>query len=256
MAIMQTGITADTFERLLYDQGIVYVDYGLGGERLIGATRGGNKLEIIPEIRKMPFDGAPGDVKGDKRKTGVSVKLIVNVAEWATNNILMALAGSESSADATHDIITCDRNIQAGDYFSNVTIILDKSATTQPFKVEISNALALTGLTVDGKEKDEAVNTVEFTGHYATTDLDTEPWEVSNPLEVGTGFYTLTYLAGANGEILGNSTQIVASGSDGSPVYAAADGGYSFSQWSDTSTDNPRTDTSVSADITVTASFV
>jgi hypothetical protein len=255
MSIMQTGLTPDTFERLLYDQGLVYVDYGLGGERLIGATRGGNKLEIIPEIRKMPFDGAPGDVKGDKRKTGVSVKLTVNVSEWATNNILMALAGSESTADSTHDIITCDRNIQAGDYFSNVTMLLDKSATTTPFLVQVSNALALTGLTIDGKEKDEAINTIEFTGHYATTDLDTEPWQIKNPLEVGTGFYTLTYLAGANGQILGNSTQIIASGGDGSPVYAAAASGYSFTSWSDASTDNPRTDTSVSADVTVTASF-
>lgn len=255
MAIMQTGITCDTFERLLYDQGIVYVDYGLGGERLIGATRGGNKLEIMPEIRKMPFDGAPGDVKGDKRKTGVSVKLTVNIAEWSTSNILMSLAGSEYTTDATHDIITCDSQIAAGDYFTNVTLLLDKSATTTPFLVQISNALALTGLTIDGKEKDEAVNTIEFTGHYVCTDLDTEPWQVSNPLEAGTGFWTLTYIAGANGEILGQATQIVADGTDGSAVYANAASGYSFVDWSDTSTDNPRTDTSVSADVTVTANF-
>lgn len=67
--------------------------------------------------------------------------------------------------------------------------------------------------------------------------------------------FTLTYIAGANGSIIGDPEQEVASGADGEAVYAAADSGYQFSQWSDASTDNPRTDTGVTADLTVTAEF-
>ena len=70
-----------------------------------------------------------------------------------------------------------------------------------------------------------------------------------------TTYYTLTYVAGTNGSITGSSTQIIASGSDGSSVTAVADSGYHFVDWDDASTANPRTDTSVSADHTFTANF-
>ncbi|MFC1857034.1 DUF1566 domain-containing protein [Thermodesulfobacteriota bacterium] len=67
--------------------------------------------------------------------------------------------------------------------------------------------------------------------------------------------YNLTYMAGANGSISGETSLTVAHGADGSPVEAVADIGYHFTQWSDGSTANPRTDSNVSADISVTAEF-
>jgi len=67
--------------------------------------------------------------------------------------------------------------------------------------------------------------------------------------------YTLTYTAGPNGSITGSSIQTINSGSNGSAVTAVANSGYHFVNWSDGSTANPRTDTNVSGDVTVTAQF-
>lgn len=67
--------------------------------------------------------------------------------------------------------------------------------------------------------------------------------------------YTLTYVAGAHGSITGSTTQVVTSGANGSAVTAVADSGYHFVNWSDASTSNPRTDTGVTSNITVTANF-
>lgn len=67
--------------------------------------------------------------------------------------------------------------------------------------------------------------------------------------------YTVTYLAGTNGSIIGTSTQSVLSGGSTEEVYAAADATYVFVQWDDASTDNPRKDTNVTASATYTASF-
>src|SRR5690606_4421252 len=67
--------------------------------------------------------------------------------------------------------------------------------------------------------------------------------------------YTLTYAAGANGSILGASPQVVNEGSNGSAVTAVPDFGYHFVEWSDGSTQNPRTDLNVAADVSVTATF-
>jgi len=68
--------------------------------------------------------------------------------------------------------------------------------------------------------------------------------------------HVLTYTAGVNGSISGITPQIVADGADGTSVLAVPNANYAFDQWSDGVTDNPRTDTNVTGDITVTAIFV
>lgn len=67
---------------------------------------------------------------------------------------------------------------------------------------------------------------------------------------------TLTYTAGTNGTISGNSPQTVNYGGSGTAVTAIADSGYAFSGWSDGITANPRTDFNVTSNLTVTANFV
>ncbi len=67
--------------------------------------------------------------------------------------------------------------------------------------------------------------------------------------------YVLTYTAGPNGSIGGSGAQTVVHGSDAAAVTAVPDPGYHFVQWSDLSTANPRADTNVTANISVTASF-
>ena len=69
------------------------------------------------------------------------------------------------------------------------------------------------------------------------------------------GIYTFTYLAGPNGSISGATPQTVPQGADGTGVVAVANTGYHFVNWSDGSTQNPRTDKNAAADITVTANF-
>lgn len=97
---------------------------------------------------------------------------------------------------------------------------------------------------------DGNVNTMR--GGNITIEID-----AGTKVEVAGGtYYTLSYIAGANGSIIGSDTQTVISGGNGVAVYAAPAVGYVFSQWSDTSTDNPRQDTSVSGSLTVTATFV
>ena len=67
--------------------------------------------------------------------------------------------------------------------------------------------------------------------------------------------HTLTYAAGAHGTITGTLSQVVINGSTGTAVTAVPASGYQFSQWSDGSTVNPRTDTNVISNISVTAQF-
>ena len=67
--------------------------------------------------------------------------------------------------------------------------------------------------------------------------------------------YTLTYNAGVNGSITGTTPQTVNYGTDGAQVTAVPDAGYHFVKWNDDVMTASRTDTNITSDKTVTASF-
>ncbi|MDD5190039.1 MAG: hypothetical protein PHE50_03230 [Dehalococcoidales bacterium] len=67
--------------------------------------------------------------------------------------------------------------------------------------------------------------------------------------------YTLTYTSGAGGYISGATPQTVEYGGSGTPVTAVPNTGYHFLQWSDGVMTTTRTDTNVTANLSVTAYF-
>lgn len=105
---------------------------------------------------------------------------------------------------------------------------------------------------------DTVVTTSPATFHvtYDATDAaGNDATQVVRTVVVGPMTHTLTYTAGANGTITGTSPQTVNDGADGTAVTAVANSGFHFVDWSDESTQNPRTDINVTADVTVTANF-
>ena len=72
---------------------------------------------------------------------------------------------------------------------------------------------------------------------------------------VGISPYTLSYTAGGNGTLTGQTSQIVNYGGSGTPVTAVPNTGYHLVNWSDSSTANPRTDINVTGNVSVSASF-
>ncbi len=74
-------------------------------------------------------------------------------------------------------------------------------------------------------------------------------------LTVGVRTSSLNYLAGPNGTLSGVVRQTVNYAGSGSTVTAVPDTGYRFTRWSDGLIANPRTDTHVTNDLTVTANF-
>ncbi len=66
---------------------------------------------------------------------------------------------------------------------------------------------------------------------------------------------TYEYKASTGGALFGKTTQVLAKGDTGLPVFAQADAGYHFAKWDDGSTENPRTDIFGEANKTITATF-
>ena len=119
--------------------------------------------------------------------------------------------------------------------------------------------------TVDYNTSGSAVTATPATGYHfvswsdASTANPRTDSSVAANVSVSATFaintYTLTYTAGANGSISGTTPQTVDYNTSGSAVTAMPATGYHFVDWSDASTANPRTDSSVVADVTVSAAF-
>lgn len=183
----QNGITAETYKRLATDAGVVFANYGEVDEMVLGATRGGNTFTIEDDNREMTVDGAPGAVKGSFRRVRTTATLSVNLLEITTSSLKMQLPGAESvdgvQGTDTHDTITRSTQISAGDYYKNITLLVAKNGTSEPFMFKLKNAIALDGLEFGASDDDETVTSVEFTATFDPADLATEPWEISNPVE-------------------------------------------------------------------------
>ena len=84
---------------------------------------------------------------------------------------------------------------------------------------------------------------------------NTNALSVNGTISVSNQTYQLTYTPGTNGTLTGMTNQVVSYGGNGSAVTAVPNSGYVFNGWSDGMTNNPRTDTNVTANLAVTANF-
>lgn len=94
---VRSGITAKTPERIFIDAGAVYLNYGVSGQRLLGATRGGNEFNPNRVIKNIEADGIKGSVKGMKRVTEVNPQITANLLELTVDNLIAAIAGANRS---------------------------------------------------------------------------------------------------------------------------------------------------------------
>jgi hypothetical protein len=177
------GITTTTYTHMAIDSGAVYVDYGEGGEALLGATRGGNSFAIEQEIKQMEVDGARGPVKGGARIVNVVAKITANFVELDHTLLSYMLVGSTLTDNTTYQTLNRALDIEDTDYFTNVAIVGELAGNdSQAIVCYVKNPIATGNFEAGFNDKDEMVIPVEFTGSFTPADLDTEPWEIDWPV--------------------------------------------------------------------------
>lgn len=187
------GVTENTYYRLVFDEGKVYKNFVSMDNpgTCLGATRGGSTFTIEPEIKDIPVDGAKGPVKGGRRITKINCKLTVNMLEISQDILLMALPGATVDPTTTfspdHSEIRRSLQIALGDYISNIVILAQMSGCPgHPIGFGIENALADGNFEVPLAPNEEAVISIQFTGHFDPSDLDKEPWFLLYPEDLTT----------------------------------------------------------------------
>ena len=184
----RNGITANTPKNILFGAGTIHKNLKYAStwnfaETIVGATNGGSKLSIVPELYDVPVDGANVAVKGLKVKTGETATMEVNFTELSVDLIKAAVLGAEgSSEDSTLDVVIPKADIALGDYWENVAFV-GKTLEGKPVIAILENALVTSGFETEGKNKESATGTYTFTCHadQAAESFDVLPWKIYYP---------------------------------------------------------------------------
>lgn len=186
----KTAVTKETLQNIIFDAGIVYINYGLSDERILGATEGGNTFTVEREIREMEFDGLRGKTKGARRIISENATLTVNLKEITPENIKLALAGSEMTdtneagmEGTTHKEIRSTGKIELSDYIKNVAFVGTVSGTDKPVVAIVENALSDGGFEISAEDDNEVVIPIEFSAHYDPEDEEGKvPYAIRYPV--------------------------------------------------------------------------
>ena len=192
----KTGVTANTPQNILFGAGTIHKNliYDEGenwnfAESLMGATSGGSKLSIIPEVQKVEVDGALVATKGLTVKTGETATLEINFIELTPEIIKAATLGTSQpygTAD-TYTAIESKAQIVEGDYFTNIAFVGQTLSGKKVIAV-LDNALCTSGFEQEGKNKEGAIGKYTFECHAdLNSDLDTLPWHIYYPDYPGAG---------------------------------------------------------------------
>lgn len=184
----KNGVTANTPKNILFGAGTIHKGLKYEGtawnftESLVGATSGGSKLSIVPEIYEVPVDGALVSAKGLTIKNGEVATMEVNFAELSVDIIKAATIGQTGTSDVTtHELIESKGSIAEGDYWENIAFV-GKTLEGKNIIAILPNALCTSGFEQEGKNKEGAVGKYTFKCHAdLTSDLDTLPWKIYYP---------------------------------------------------------------------------
>jgi hypothetical protein len=172
---MAQQLTTQQIENILLDVGVVYLNYGVAGERVLAPTRGGGSFVVEQDVRIIERDGALGKEKGLRRVVTENAALTVNVMDMSIANLKAALAGS--TATATKITSTLTGEILDSEYYSNITWIgTDMEGKNKV--ITLYNALADNGLNISFTDKDEVVVEMAFAGHRDPTDTSKPLYEI------------------------------------------------------------------------------
>lgn len=180
-----SGVTEDTPKNIFLGAGTLYKNLKYSTESskwtgtIIGATSGGNKLTITPEILDIEVDGVRVKGKGLRQKIGETAQIETNMVEITKNYMKSTLIGKDgTSEDSRFDVIESKDLIEDSDYIENFGFVGFRT-DGNPIIVLFDYAICTSGLSLEGKNKENS--TIPAT------------YECVSPLKAGGNTNTLPY---------------------------------------------------------------
>ena len=185
-----SGVTAKTPGNIPFGAGTIHKGLKFNtetkkwnfAESLAGATSGGSKFEIVPEVVQVEVDGALVSVQELDVKQGETATMEINLAELTPDIIKSSVIGQMVNSDIEgYNLIISKSQIEKGDYWENIAFV-GKTLTGRPIIVILDNSLCTSGMSIEGKNKEAGVGKYTFRcSQTIDGDLTTLPYKIYYP---------------------------------------------------------------------------
>lgn len=188
-SIGKHGVSATTPENILLGAGTIHKNLKWDSAskkwtgEIIGATSGGNSVEIKGEIVDIELDGALVKVKGLAVAQGGTGTMEVNFAELSPDILKMASLFEERESDAEgYTMLVPKADIAESDYVDGFAFVGKTANGKKDIIVIFDSALCTSGLKIDGKNKTNTVLKLTMEAYAENEgDLDTLPVRIYYP---------------------------------------------------------------------------
>ena len=184
------GVTAETPKKILLGAGTIHkgLEYDSTTNKwnfaatLVGATSGGNKFSIVPEIYQPEIDGAAVKIKGLEAKVAETATMEVGFIELTKEIIKASIIGQDGTfANTNWDLIESKQWMEESDYWDNVAFV-GRTFKGVPIIIIMENALMTSGLELNPKNKESVNGTYVFECHQEITgNLSKLPYHIYVP---------------------------------------------------------------------------
>lgn len=179
-----SGVTDKTPKNIMLNAGTLYKSLTYSETKwsgtVIGATSGGTKLSITPEVLDIEVDGVLVKAKGLTQKIGETATLETNMIELSNDFIKSTVIGTDgTSQDARFDVIESKAHIEDSDYIENFGYVGFMTDGT-PIVIIFDYALCTSGIELEGKNKEAAVIPATFECYADLSEglTDTLPYHI------------------------------------------------------------------------------
>lgn len=177
--VERMNLTQEQIENIQIDYGIVYVNFGEGGETLLAPTRGGGTFNVSKNIREIEYDGRKGKTKGMQVVDEINATLSVTLLSASMDNLALAMpwatySGGKISAKSSNLGV-----IQDGAYLKNVTMFA-KTIGGEYKKITLYNALAENDFSLAAAPKAEGTIALEISAHWDATDDTKDLYDIED----------------------------------------------------------------------------
>ena len=172
-------LTTDQIENIQIDYGIVYVNFGEVGEKLLGPTRGGGTFDVKVTRRQIEFDGRKGNTKGMQVIDEIFAMLSVVLIDTSIDTLEIAMP----YVTRTLDVLTCESSaigiIPDAAYMANVTMFA-KLVSGEYKKITLYSAMNEKDLSLAAKPKGEGEIGLEINANWDPTDNTADLYKIED----------------------------------------------------------------------------
>lgn len=177
-------LTTQQIEDIQIDYGILYVDYGEVGERLLGPTRGGGAFNVKAKYREIEHDGRKGMTKDMKVLEELDANLGATLIDTSIDNMELAMPFLTRVGNVLTAKSAALGVVPSAAYKKNITMFA-KLISGLYKKITLYNPMNVKDFSLAAKPKGEGEIGFDFAAHWDPTDDTKDLYKVEDVASIG-----------------------------------------------------------------------